>query len=281
MPRTCRSTERNEFCRRYCAMPTGCADSTQPKRWSVYLGVSLHHGKSSSYVIGCFSTHPFLTDGQKTSILHMDRQSLSRKLWPVRTLWRSVRKGINWWCCPGLKRVGPKKLYPFIGAHTEFSWPSRIKVGDGVKFLRGSMMLADDTGTIFLEDNVAIGRYTILQCVGGSIQIGANSAVGDFCNLYGQGGLIIGRDVMIASGCRIVPSQHTFFSRNIPINEQPCVAQGISIGDGSWIGTNVVILDGVRIGTGSIVGAGSVVTKSVPEYSIAAGTPAKTFRVRP
>jgi acetyltransferase-like isoleucine patch superfamily enzyme len=59
---------------------------------------------------------------------------------------------------------------------------------------------------------------------------------------------------------------------------QGITAQGISIGDGSWIGSGAIILDGVRIGRNVVVGAGAVVTKDIPDYCIAVGNPARVIR---
>jgi acetyltransferase-like isoleucine patch superfamily enzyme len=53
------------------------------------------------------------------------------------------------------------------------------------------------------------------------------------------------------------------------------------ISDFVWIGANVIILKGVTIGEGAIVGAGSVVTKDVPPYTIVAGNPARIIREIP
>lgn len=55
-------------------------------------------------------------------------------------------------------------------------------------------------------------------------------------------------------------------------------AREVTIGDDCWIGGNVVILLGVVIGNGCTIGAGSVVTKSVPDYSVAIGSPAKVVK---
>ena len=54
----------------------------------------------------------------------------------------------------------------------------------------------------------------------------------------------------------------------------------VTIGNDVWIGDRVIILAGVEIGDGCIIGAGSVVTKSIPAYSIAAGVPCKVIRSR-
>ena len=86
---------------------------------------------------------------------------------------------------------------------------------------------------------------------------------------------------MIASGVAIVPSQHTFLSRENPIRYQPSSAVGITIGSGVWIGVKATVLDGVAIGEGCVIGAGSVVTKNIPPYTVAVGVPARVIRERP
>jgi virginiamycin A acetyltransferase len=55
---------------------------------------------------------------------------------------------------------------------------------------------------------------------------------------------------------------------------------GIEIGHDVWIGTGVTILSGVKIGNGAIIGAGSIVVKSIPDYTIVAGNPARIIRTR-
>ena len=59
---------------------------------------------------------------------------------------------------------------------------------------------------------------------------------------------------------------------------QPLSAKNVYIGNGCWIGEQVCILSGVSIGEKCIIGAGSVVTKSIPDYCIAAGNPAKVLK---
>ncbi|WP_127116206.1 CatB-related O-acetyltransferase [Shimia sediminis] len=55
---------------------------------------------------------------------------------------------------------------------------------------------------------------------------------------------------------------------------------GVTIGNAVWIGDSVIVLPGVSIGNGAVIGAGSVVTKSVPDYAVVAGTPARFLRWR-
>lgn len=178
-------------------------------------------------------------------------------------------------------KLYPQANYPQIEALCQFKCARRIFLGSNVKFLRGAVILADSTGHIEIGAESTICRYSIVQSAGGVISIGIDSLVGDHCNLFGQGNLTIGNHVMIASGVRIVPNQHTFENPLTPIGQQPCRSVGIVIKDDVWIGVNAVVLDGVTIGTGAIIGAGSVVTRDIPDYAIAAGVPAKVMKFRP
>lgn len=89
----------------------------------------------------------------------------------------------------------------------------------------------------------------------------------------------IGDDVMFASNINITDGLHGFENADEPYKFQKMFRIApISIGNGCWIGQNVVILPGVHIGELSIIGANSVVTKSVPEKCIAVGSPAKVIK---
>lgn len=89
----------------------------------------------------------------------------------------------------------------------------------------------------------------------------------------------IGKDVLIASNVLISSENHGINPElNIPYMRQNLTSNSVSIGDGCWIGEKVIILPGVDIGKKSIVGAGAVVTKSIPDYSIAVGNPARVIK---
>ena len=143
------------------------------------------------------------------------------------------------------------------------------------------MVLADERGRIELGDDSIICRFTVAQSLGGVIRIGKRTAIGDFCNLYGYaGGVDIGDDVMVASGCRIVASAHGTDNLALPMVAQLSTYRGIKIANDVWLGTNAVVLDGVDIGQGAIVGAGAVVTKNVPPFAIVVGVPARVLKYR-
>jgi acetyltransferase-like isoleucine patch superfamily enzyme len=91
----------------------------------------------------------------------------------------------------------------------------------------------------------------------------------------------IGRYTMLANNVSIVGGDHLFSNPNIPIifSGRPELKETI-LGEDVWIGAFSIIMSGIKIGNGSIIGAGSVVTKDVPPYSIYAGVPAKFIRMR-
>jgi acetyltransferase-like isoleucine patch superfamily enzyme len=97
---------------------------------------------------------------------------------------------------------------------------------------------------------------------------------------YLQGDITIGDYVRIAPHANIIAMNHNFEDISKPISVQGLSHKGIIIEDDVWIGAGATVLDGVTIGAHSIVGAGAVVTKNVPPYSIAAGNPAKVIRDR-
>lgn len=90
----------------------------------------------------------------------------------------------------------------------------------------------------------------------------------------------IGRDTFIAPHCFITDTQHRFTDSDQPIRMQGCEYSAVEIGCDVWIGAHVVIVVGVTIGRGSVIGANSTVTRDVKPYVVAAGSPARTIRLR-
>ena len=150
-----------------------------------------------------------------------------------------------------------------------------IEIGSKCKIFQGSI-IDGSRGKIVFKNNVTVCVNSIINSAGGIIEIDSETTIGDFCNLYGQGGLTIGKDIMIASCVQIVPNSHTYKDVSKAIKFQDEESRGITIEDGCWIGTNVAILDGTTIGKNSVIGAGSIINKNVPCYSVAVGVP---FRI--
>lgn len=113
------------------------------------------------------------------------------------------------------------------------------------------------------------------------IEIGDYTSINHHSIISGQGGLRIGKYVMIGSNVHILTSLHGFKKRDVPMRFQAIEYGKVVIEDDVWIGTNVVIMPGVTIGKGAIIGANAVVTKDVETYSIVGGVPAKLIKYRP
>ena len=110
--------------------------------------------------------------------------------------------------------------------------------------------------------------------------IGTNSIWNEGCWINARGGIEIGSNVLIGPHCIIQSQNHVFEDVTKPICLQGYVRKPVKIEDDCWIGARVIILPGVHIGRGSVIGAGSVVTKSIPPYSVAVGSPARVIRSR-
>ena len=133
-----------------------------------------------------------------------------------------------------------------------------------------------------MAEQVHLHRDTTLQNGrGGAISIGVATHVQPRCQISAyKGSVHIGKRGEIAPNCAFYPYDHCFLS-SAPIRNQPLKSKGdIIIGDDVWLGFGVIVLDGVHIGNGAIVGAGSVVTKNIPEESIAVGNPARIVKTR-
>jgi acetyltransferase-like isoleucine patch superfamily enzyme len=158
---------------------------------------------------------------------------------------------------------------------------SKLKLGDSVMFEKDATLIADPTGSsIEIGSGTWLHYHCVIRTFGGWIKIGENCSVNPFAILYGHGGLEIGNYVSVAPHVVIAPMNHIFENPDIPFQHQGIKSKGIKIADDVWIGAGAIILDGVTIGKGSVIGAGAVVTRDIPAYSVAVGVPAKVIKMR-
>jgi acetyltransferase-like isoleucine patch superfamily enzyme len=164
-----------------------------------------------------------------------------------------------------------------IDAGVSLQYPDRIRIGSGVRIGRNATLRAntEERPGISLGDGAWVQDSVIINANRGRVTLGARSWLGPFCLVYGNGGVSIGADVLVAAHTSINTVSHESTRCDIPINDQPVLTDPVVIEDDVWIGLNAVILQGVTIGRGAIIGAGAVVTRSIPAWSIAVGVPAK------
>ena len=114
--------------------------------------------------------------------------------------------------------------------------------------------------------------------------IGNNVKMNHRCHIGVMKSVKIGNDVLFASNVFVSDHTHGSYSGNIqsypsePPNKRELITGSVEIADKVWVGENVAILMGVSIGESSIIGANSVVTKDIPAFSIAAGSPARVIK---
>ena len=137
---------------------------------------------------------------------------------------------------------------------------------------------------IAVGSGVFVGAGSWLQTLDGfgdsvALELGDGTSIVGGCVLSAAVSVRLGRNVLFARNVYVSDHSHAFENPELPV-----LAQGIDriapveIGDGAWLGENVVVCPGVRIGRGAVVGANAVVLDDVPEYSVAVGAPARVVR---
>ena len=165
----------------------------------------------------------------------------------------------------------------------EFIEPSCIKFGNDVRICR--FVNIDASGHpnnfIHLADKVIFSYGVDIQAlINTSIDIGDRTFIGPYVTIAGPGDISIGKNCLIAAHSGIFANNHIYADPAQPIGLQGVTRLGITIEDDCWLGSGVKVLDGVTIGHGSVIGAGSIVTKNIPPFSIAVGVPARVIKSR-
>lgn len=137
--------------------------------------------------------------------------------------------------------------------------------------------------------SISIGENTIIQasvwltadsrrkeyC---KLQIGSNVQIGHFNHIYATKEIVIGDNVLTADKVYISDNVHEYSNPNVPIMFQGIrQLQPVHIGDGTWLGENVCVI-GASIGKQCVIGSNAVVTKDIPDYSVAVGIPARVIK---
>lgn len=153
----------------------------------------------------------------------------------------------------------------------------------GKKCYIGVNVKVSKLGGVKMKDNVRISNDSLFLLVAPKAQI----EIGNNCRLAHHLQISCASKVVVRDNVNIAPfvfiSDHNHEYRDV---DAPILNQGIMMGEndcalvdeGTWIGTKVTIAGNVRIGKHCVIGANSVVTKDIPDYSVAAGVPAKVIK---
>jgi acetyltransferase-like isoleucine patch superfamily enzyme len=172
----------------------------------------------------------------------------------------------------------------FVGKNCKIKHCRKISVGKTIIIGDFVEINALSNEGIKIGNNFSISRNSIIECtgvirnIGVGIVIGNNVGIAQNCFIQVRGKVTIGDNVIFGPGVSVFSESHNYADVARFINEQGEKRIGVVIEDGVWVGSHAIILDGVTIGHNSIIAAGSVLTKSIPPFSIAAGVPAKVIK---
>ncbi len=161
--------------------------------------------------------------------------------------------------------------------HHDFDMADNVFIGERVVIFQ-----ANQPSSVQIGRGTHIHSDTIIETGSeGRLTIGADTHVQPRCQFSAYSGSIeIGDRVQIAPFCAFYPYNHSYRIGE-PIKSQPLRTKGgIIIEDDVLLSVGAYVLDGVRIGKGAVVGAGAVVTKDVPQNSVAYGNPARIMQSR-
>lgn len=156
--------------------------------------------------------------------------------------------------------VGPlMTLYYYLRDRAYVSLSAKVQVSDDIRLGKGAV----------------IKHYAVITSSSGKITIGKSCAISSFCHISTrEKDITIGDNSRLGPGVTVMAATRNWRDRSRLIVEQGFSQKGIVIGNDCMIGAGAVVLDGVCIGDGAVVGANSVVTRDVPAYTLAVGSPA-------
>lgn len=110
------------------------------------------------------------------------------------------------------------------------------------------------------------------------VTIGDRCLIGKGSGIVGHFSITIGDDVWTGHHVYITDQNHGYENLDEPISRQSQPERAVRIGNGSWLGHGTIVLPGVAIGEHVVIGANSVVTRDIPDFSVAVGAPARVIR---
>jgi len=186
------------------------------------------------------------------------------------------------WCGLFLRKVG----WPFfVGQGVSLRFGYLLETGRSVSLGDQVRINALSLGGVRLGDRVTIREGGIIQLtshldkLGDSVEIENDVYIGPHAFIGAGAKIRIGARTLIGPKLTIIAEQHEFQGLR-SVYDQGVSRVGVNIGQDCWIGANVTILDGVEIGNDCVIGAGAVVSRSIPEGSVAFGVPARVQRAR-
>jgi maltose O-acetyltransferase len=183
-------------------------------------------------------------------------------IFPRRSIYAAALRGL---VLSPLMR-GPCRVR-FVMKGVTFEDPGRVFLDTDVVVQEGVWV----RGGLTMGPKAQIGRECVIQ---GPVTIGGSTMVSHRSEILAQ--TSIGSNCSIGPGVKFLSMAHELGSENLRAGN--FFSKPIRVGDGAWVGAYSVVLGGVTIGKGAVVGAGSLVTKDVPDNHLAMGHPAKVVK---
>jgi acetyltransferase-like isoleucine patch superfamily enzyme len=168
-------------------------------------------------------------------------------------------------------------LYTVLARKRFGSWGAGSRLEPSAKLIKPSLM--------HIGVNVYICEHAWLNAKDDrgdekpTLMVGNGTYIGRFVHINAWQQVIIENKVLISDRVYISDADHMCDNITIPILSQGDYFKGpIRLKYGCWIGIGAVILPGITVGKNSVVAANSVVTKDIPDYTIAAGNPAVVIK---
>ncbi len=139
------------------------------------------------------------------------------------------------------------------------------------------------TGTVIgpgatLSAGMVPGQRCLTESV---VTIGDRCLLGKGSGIVGHMEIVIGDDVWTGHHVYVTDQNHGYADPSVPISRQVQPERPVHVGDGSWLGHGTVVLPGARIGRHVVIGANSVVTGTIPDFTVAVGAPARVVATIP
>lgn len=209
-------------------------------------------------------------DGDETGWLGSSGQPLRptrlKEFWRGSTLEKADMVAGFYWALK--TRLYYRMFFGRIGNRSKLQQPLRLK----------------NPQNIFIEDGVTIHRYAFLLTLtlpgqkSPRLVIESGCTIGHFSHITSVDEVVIGPNVLLADRVHISDNTHVFSDPTVAVVSQGVASKGkVKIGEGSWIGEGASILS-CSVGKHCIIGSNAVVVHDVPDYSVAAGVPARVIR---
>lgn len=172
-----------------------------------------------------------------------------------------------------------------LAGYLRFAWLKLRRpeiVTEGIVFIgpRVRFEVRRGHGRLILGRFVHVAAGSTLRCHEGTLRIGDKVVIGERTTVDAYLDIEVGAAALLADDVHISDFNHNTADLGQPIKDQGITAKPVRVGPDVWLGTKVVVLAGTAIGQGAVLGAGAVVSRDIPAYAVAVGTPARLVKTR-